>query len=81
MRTLFRTALVLGLLSTPALAGDKKDAPAPTKAADAKAPAADAWYADHKASIDGKKADYLKKWNVMLPADKAELTLKAEDGV
>jgi len=40
-----------------------------------------AWYERTKANIEEKKADYLKKWNVMLPADKAELTLKAEDGV
>jgi hypothetical protein len=46
-----------------------------------KAPAADAWYADHKASIDGKKADYLKKWNVMAPQDRAVLVLHGDDGV
>ena len=40
-----------------------------------------AWYEKSKGSVEEKKADYLKKWNVMLPADKAELTLKAEDGV
>lgn len=40
-----------------------------------------AWYEKTKANIEEKKADYLKKWNVMLPADKAELTIKAEDGV
>jgi hypothetical protein len=39
MRTLFRTALVLGLLSTPALAGDKKEAAPAKEAKDAKAPA------------------------------------------
>ena len=46
-----------------------------------KAAAADAWYADHKASIDDKKADYLKKWNVMAPQDRAVLVLHADDGV
>ena len=40
-----------------------------------------AWYERTKANIEEKKADYLKKWNAMLPADKAELTIKAEDGV
>jgi len=40
-----------------------------------------AWYEKSKGNVEEKKADYLKKWNVMLPADKAELTLKAEDGV
>lgn len=40
-----------------------------------------AWYEKTKANIEEKKADYLKKWNAMLPADKAELTIKAEDGV
>jgi hypothetical protein len=45
------------------------------------APAAEAWYAGNKANIEEKKADYLKKWNVMAPADRAELVLKAEDGV
>ena len=32
-------------------------------------------------SVEEKKADYLKKWNVMLPQDRAELVLHAEDGV
>lgn len=45
------------------------------------APDGQAWYEDHKDSVAEKKADYLKKWNVMLAADKAELTLNAEDGV
>jgi hypothetical protein len=40
-----------------------------------------AWYERTQASIEEKKADYLRKWNVMLPADKALLTLKPEDGV
>ncbi|UHQ20354.1 hypothetical protein LVB87_04110 [Lysobacter sp. KIS68-7] len=40
-----------------------------------------AWYEANKASVEEKKADYLKKWNVMLPQDKILLTLKAEDGV
>ena len=42
---------------------------------------AQAWYEENKASVAEKKADYLQKWNVMLPADKAELTLNADDGV
>jgi hypothetical protein len=44
-------------------------------------PDGEAWYEDNKASVAEKKADYLQKWNVMLPADKAELTLNADDGV
>lgn len=40
-----------------------------------------AWYEAHRAEIEAKKADYLEKWNRMLPADKAELTIRAEDGV
>ena len=40
-----------------------------------------AWYEKTKANIEEKKADYLKKWNAMLPADKAELTIKVDDGV
>jgi len=44
-------------------------------------PDGEAWYEDNKESVAEKKADYLKKWNVMLPADKAELTLNADDGV
>jgi hypothetical protein len=42
---------------------------------------ADAWFADHSASIDGKKRDYLVKWDRMAANDKAELVLHAEDGV
>ena len=40
-----------------------------------------AWYEKTKANIEEKKADYLKKWNAMLPADKAELTIQVHDGV
>ncbi|MGG6463196.1 hypothetical protein [Solilutibacter silvestris] len=43
-------------------------------------PTAQAWYAESKADIEEKKADYLKKWNVMAPNDRAELYLHAEDG-
>lgn len=39
------------------------------------------WYEKNKASIEEKKADYLKKWTVMLPQDKAVLTIRPEDGV
>lgn len=46
-----------------------------------KTPAADEWYAEHKASVDEKKADYLVKWNKMAPEDRAVLVLNAEDGV
>lgn len=43
-------------------------------------PAAYKWYEDNKADINAKKAEYLEKWNAMLPADKAVLTLHAKDG-
>jgi hypothetical protein len=39
------------------------------------------WYEKNKASIEEKKADYLRKWTVMLPVDKAVLTIHPEDGV
>lgn len=64
MRTLFRTALVLGLLASPALAGEKKEAaPAKTDAAktekapaDAKKPTdAKADAKTEKAPVDAKK--------------------------
>jgi len=42
---------------------------------------ADAWFADHHASIEEKRSDYLLKWERMAPNDKAELVLHAEDGV
>ena len=44
-------------------------------------PAAEAWYGENKASVDAKRADYMQKWNRMDPADKAQLTLHAQDGV
>lgn len=44
-------------------------------------PSNQAWYEKHKADIEEKKADYLKKWTVMAPQDKAVLTIKPEDGV
>lgn len=44
-------------------------------------PAAEAWYQDKKASIEQKKVEYLQKWNVMLPQDRAVLVLNPEDGV
>ena len=46
-----------------------------------KTPAADAWYAEHKASVDEKKTDYLVKWNKMAAEDRAVLVLHPEDGV
>ena len=42
--------------------------------------ASHAWYAQNKADVLAKKADYLQKWNKMLPKDKAVLTLHASDG-
>ena len=42
---------------------------------------ADAWFADHHASIEEKRSGYLVKWERMAPSDKAELVLHAEDGV
>jgi hypothetical protein len=32
-------------------------------------------------SVEEKKTDYLVKWNKMLPEERAELVLNAEDGV
>jgi hypothetical protein len=46
-----------------------------------KTPAAETWYAENKASIDEKKADYLQKWNKMAAEDRAVLVLHPEDGV
>ena len=46
-----------------------------------KTAAADAWYAENKADIEAKRADYMQKWDRMLPQDKAVLTLHADDGV
>jgi hypothetical protein len=42
---------------------------------------ADAWYEENKVSVEEKKTDYLVKWNKMLPEERAELVLNAEDGV
>jgi hypothetical protein len=42
---------------------------------------ADAWFAEHQASIEEKRSDYLAKWDRMAPNDKAELILNAGDGV
>jgi hypothetical protein len=44
-------------------------------------PAAEAWYSENKSNIDAKRVDYMQKWNRMDPADKAQLTLHAQDGV
>ena len=44
-------------------------------------PRADAWFVENRASVEEKKADFLQKWNAMLPQDRAELVLHAEDGV
>jgi len=44
-------------------------------------PEATAWYESNKASVESKKADYLQKWNRMLPKDRAELVLRPQDGV
>jgi len=44
-------------------------------------PRAAAWFAENRESVEEKRKDYLQKWDAMLPADKAELTLGAEDGV
>ena len=41
---------------------------------------ADAWFAEHGASVEEKKHDYLEKWDRMDASDKAELILHAEDG-
>ncbi len=44
-------------------------------------PEAEQWYRSHAADIRTKKLDYIKKWDAMLPADKAVLTLHAKDGL
>lgn len=44
-------------------------------------PEAEAWYREHEASVDAKRAKYLVKWERMLPRDKANLTLRRDDGV
>lgn len=44
-------------------------------------PEAESWYQENQASIEEKKADYLRKWEKMLPEDRAVLVLHAEDGV
>jgi Protein of unknown function (DUF2846). len=46
-----------------------------------KAPAADAWYAEHRADVEAKRVEYLEKWNRKSPDEKAERTLRAQDGV
>jgi len=42
---------------------------------------AEDWYQNNKASVEQKKADYLVKWEKMLPVDRAVLVLHPEDGV
>jgi hypothetical protein len=42
---------------------------------------ADQWYREHAADVREKKLGYMKKWDAMAPADKAELVLNAKDGV
>lgn len=44
-------------------------------------PEATAWYESNRDSIERKKADYLQKWNRMLPKDRAELVLHPQDGI
>ncbi|GAB3027652.1 hypothetical protein GCM10027285_07250 [Oleiagrimonas citrea] len=46
-----------------------------------KTPAADQWYAEHKASVNAKQAEYMQKWNRASAQQKAELTLHAADGI
>lgn len=43
-------------------------------------PGANAWYQSHAADIAAKQADYMRKWNAASAAQKAELTLHANDG-
>jgi hypothetical protein len=42
---------------------------------------ADQWYREHASDVREKKLDYMKKWDAMAPADKAELVLNAKDGI
>lgn len=44
-------------------------------------PRALAWFEENRASIEDKHKSYLVKWDAMLPADKAELTMGTEDGI
>ena len=44
-------------------------------------PRATAWFEENRSSVEEKHKDYLVKWDAMLPADKAELTMGPEDGV
>ena len=39
------------------------------------------WYAENKASVESKKQEYLPVWRTKTPADRAERTLKPEDGL
>jgi hypothetical protein len=46
-----------------------------------KTAAAEQWYSENKADVEAKKQDYLNKWNARSAADKADLVLRADDGV
>ena len=46
-----------------------------------KTSAADAWYREHAADVEAKRVEYLKKWDNKSPTEKAERTLRAQDGV
>lgn len=43
-------------------------------------PQAEQWYSDHAADIQGKKLDYMRKWDTADAQQKEELTLPAADG-
>lgn len=43
-------------------------------------PRATAWFEENRPSVQEKYKGYLVKWDAMLPADKAELTMGPEDG-
>lgn len=46
-----------------------------------KTPSAETWYSEHRADVEAKRIEYLEKWNRKSPEEKAERTLRAQDGV
>lgn len=46
-----------------------------------KSGSANAWYSAHAADVATKQADYMQRWNTASAEQKAELTLRPEDGI
>jgi len=46
-----------------------------------KSATADAWYQAHAADISAKRVEYMTKWSAATEQQKAELTLRADDGI